>query len=307
LRYTVSAEEKGDRLDRFVARSTGMTRTQAQRLVACGAIRVNGEILSKHHRLREGENVEVELPDPEAAEPSPQDIPVEILYQDSELAVISKPAGLVVHPAAGHAEGTLVNALLYAIDDLSGIGGVLRPGIVHRLDRDTSGLMVVAKSDLSHVRLQEMIKQRVLKRFYLALVHGIPATRLGTVDAPVGRDARDRKRMAVTSESGRPAVTHFRVEREFKDCALLEVELGSGRTHQIRVHLSYIGHPVAGDREYGVRGELERELGLERQFLHAFRLEFPHPVGGEDLAFEDPLPQDLERALRILETMQGPT
>jgi len=300
LKFSVSAGEKGERLDQFVARLTGVTRTQAQRLIAAGAVTVDGAALPKNHRLQPGECVEVEPLEPTAAEPSPQDIPVAILYQDRDLAVISKPAGLVVHPAAGHADGTLVNALLYALDDLSGIGGVQRPGIVHRLDRDTSGLMVVAKNDASHLRLQEMVSKRQLKRFYLALVHGIPATRLGTIDAPVGRDPRNRKRMAVT-DTGRKAVTHFKVEKEFPQAALLEVELVTGRTHQIRVHLSYIGHPVAGDREYGICGTLESESGLERQFLHAYRLSFPHPTSGEKLDFVDPLPADLERALRRLE------
>ncbi|MBN2026242.1 MAG: RluA family pseudouridine synthase [Actinobacteria bacterium] len=301
LKLYVSAEEKGDRLDQFVARLTAMTRTQAQRLIVTGAVKVDGAIQPKNHRVQPGECVELELPEPTAAEPVPQDIPIEILYQDRDLAVVSKPAGLVVHPAAGHADGTLVNALLYTLDDLSGIGGVLRPGIVHRLDRDTSGLMVVAKNDASHLRLQEMVGKRQLKRLYLALVHGIPATRLGTIDAPVGRDTRNRKRMSVTGDAGRKAVTHFKVEREFENCALLEVELVTGRTHQIRVHLSYIGHPVVGDREYGMSGSLERESGLERQFLHAYRLSFPHPTSGEEMSFMDPLPADLEQALRGLE------
>ncbi len=300
-RFPVSEEDNGKRLDQFVARVTGSTRTQAQRLINEGAVRVDGAVVHKNHRLRHGESVEVEPREPEAARPAPQRIPIDILYQDSELAVISKPAGLVVHPAAGHREGTLVNALIYALDGLSGVGGVLRPGIVHRLDRDTSGLMVVAKNDRSHVLLQDMVRDRRLKRYYLALVHGIPATRLGTIDAPVGRDPGDRKRMAVTAEAGRPAVTHFVVEREYGDCALLEVELVTGRTHQIRVHLSYIGHPVAGDREYGVRGALERETGLERQFLHACRLSFPHPGSGEELSFASPLPGDLEGVLNGLE------
>lgn len=303
LRFSVSAGEKGERLDLYVARLTGMTRTQVQRLITSGAVCVDGSNVPKNHRLQAGECVEVEPPQPEPAEPLPQDIPVKILYQDSDLAVVAKPAGMVVHPAAGHADGTLVNALLYAIDDLSGIGGVKRPGIVHRLDRDTSGLMVVAKNDSAHLRLQEMIMERRLKRLYLALVHGIPSTRLGTVDAPVGRDPRDRKHMAVTSEHSREAVTHFKVTRELPGSALLEVELVTGRTHQIRVHLSYIGHPVAGDREYGVWGGLERDLDLQRQFLHAYRLSFPHPFSGDEMTFEEALPQDLERALQKLQTI----
>ena len=304
MRFSVSENEKGERLDRFVSRLTGLTRTRVQRLISVGAVRVDGSMLHKNHHLRTGERVEVRVPEPEEGGPAPQDIPISIIYQDGELAVIDKPAGLVVHPAAGHRDGTLVNALLHALDDLSGIGGVQRPGIVHRLDRDTSGLMVVAKNDLSHVRLQEMVQDRSLKRYYLALVHGVPATRLGTIAAPVGRDPRDRKRMAVTAAGGRPATTNFRVERAFDGCALLEVELVTGRTHQIRVHLAHIGHPVAGDAEYGVQGSLERELGLKRQFLHAYRLAFPHPISGEELAFEAPLPEDLKEALGKLDASQ---
>ena len=300
--YPVSHEDSGERLDQYVARLTGMTRTQAQRLISEGAVRVDGAVRPKNHRLRPGERVEVKRVEPQAAEPLPQRMPLKIVYQDRELAVVSKPAGMVVHPAAGHRDGTLVNALLHSLDGLSGVGGVLRPGIVHRLDRDTSGLMVVAKNDRSHVELQGMVRDRRLKRLYLALVHGVPATRLGTVEAPVGRDPRDRKRMAVTAEGGRPAVTHFEVLREFGRAALLEIELVTGRTHQIRVHLSYIGHPVVGDRAYGVAGGLEGEVALGRQFLHAYRLSFPHPVTGVELSFEDPLPEDLERALRRVES-----
>jgi 23S rRNA pseudouridine1911/1915/1917 synthase len=300
-RFPVSDDDRGERLDLFVARLTGMTRTQAQRLISEGAVRVDGASLHKNHRLQPGESVEVEHSPPRPAKPVPQSIPVKIIYQDRDLAVISKPAGMVVHPAAGHREGTLVNALLYALDDLSGVGGELRPGIVHRLDRDTSGLMVVAKNDLSHLRLQEMVQDRSMSRIYLALIHGVPNTRLGTVNAPVGRDPKERKRMAVTMESGRPSLTHFKVVGEFRKSALLEVELETGRTHQIRVHLSFIGHPVAGDREYGKPGALEAEIGLKRQFLHAHRLTFTHPTSGEGLAFEDPLPKDLLEALNRLQ------
>ena len=301
LRISVSEKEGGERLDRFVARHADVTRTQAQRLISEGVVTVGGDILPKNHRLRRGEIVEIEPAEPVAAEPIPQNLPLCIVYQDPDLAVISKPAGMVVHPGAGHHDDTLVNALLYSMDDLSGIGGVLRPGIVHRLDRDTSGLMVVAKSDRSHLRLQEMLSTRELKRLYLALVHGVPVTRLGTVDAPMGRDPADRKRMAVTAEGGRAAVTNFKVVRELADASLLEVELVTGRTHQIRVHMSYIGHPVVGDPDYGYRGSLESRTGLTRQFLHAYRLSFPHPSTGRDLHFEDPLPDDLQRALQALE------
>ena len=209
--FLVNEEDSGNRLDEYIARLAGLTRTQVQRLISIGAVKVDGFVHPKNHRLRCGERVEVVLPEPLEAEPSPQDIPLRIVYQDTDLAVISKPAGMVVHPAAGHREGTLVNALLFSLDGLSSIGGVTRPGIVHRLDRDTSGLMVVAKNDSSHIKLREMVKDRSVKRLYLALVHGIPSTRLGTVEAPIGRDGANRKRMAVIAEGGRPATSHFRV------------------------------------------------------------------------------------------------
>lgn len=300
LRYQALQDDMGERLDTFVARQAGLSRTRAQVLILEGAVSVDGEQVAKNHRIRPGEWVEIAVPEPRPAEPLPQDIPVDILYEDKDLAVVNKPAGMVVHPAAGHEEGTLVNALLYAIKDLSGIGGILRPGIVHRLDRYTSGLMVVAKNDSSHTKLQDLIRERELKRVYLALAHGLPSTRLGTIDAPVGRDPDDRKKMAVTADAGRPSVTHFKVVEYFSDSSLLEVELVTGRTHQIRVHLSYIGHAVVGDAEYGQMGELERELGLERQFLHAYKISFPHPITGEEVLLEQPLPHDLQSALERL-------
>lgn len=295
--FTVHEDGGGERLDHFVARMTGMARAQAQRLICEGSVRVDGSARPKNHRLHPGERVDVGPVEPEDAEPQPQDIPIKVVYEDADLAVISKPAGIVVHPAAGHRDGTLVNALLFALRDLSDVGGAQRRGIVHRLDRDTSGLMVVAKNDGAHRALQKMVATRELKRRYLALVHGVPATRLGTVDAPIGRDPRDRKKMAVTAESGLPSLTDFEVIEDFGDAALLAVELLTGRTHQIRVHLSFIGFPVAGDPVYGRTGGLERELGLSRQFLHACNLSFPHPTTGEPLECEEALPPDLDAAL----------
>lgn len=301
--FSIPVEAGGERLDQYLAKVIGLPRAQVQRLISNGGVTVDGKLVPKNHRLRAGELVGVEEPEPSSLEPIPQDIPIEVLYQDEYLAVVSKPAGLVVHPASGHADGTLVNALLYAMNDLSRIEGVVRPGIVHRLDRDTSGLIVVAKNDEAYARLQELIKARKLKRIYLALVHGVPATRFGTIDAPIGRDARNRKKMAVRSEGGKPALTRFEVLRQLRESSILEVELVTGRTHQIRVHMAYIGHPVAGDHEYGARGSLERELGLERQFLHAYRLSFSHPFTGLEMTFEDPLPPDLKQALDRLENI----
>ena len=299
FRFTVDPVDQGKRLDAYLSERTPFSRRRIQEMIREGAVRVEGASCPRDRRLRAGESVEVEPPPPGEAAPRPQHIPVKVLYQDRHLAVVSKPAGMVVHPAAGHLDGTLVNALLAALDDLAGVGGVMRPGIVHRLDKDTSGLMVVAKDDATHLALQDMVKDRRLRRSYLALVHGVPTTRLGTVEAPVGRDPRDRKRMKVIS-SGRPAITHFEVRESFPEAALLKVDLVTGRTHQIRVHMSYIGHPVVGDPTYGKRGRLEGELGLRRQFLHAYRLAFFHPEGGEEMVFEDPLPEDLSEALERL-------
>jgi 23S rRNA pseudouridine1911/1915/1917 synthase len=299
--FSISAADSGERLDHYLAGVTGLSRNWLQRLILDGSIKVDGVAMPKNYRLRGGEVVDLNLPETEPALPLPQDIPVEILYEDEYLAVLSKPAGLVVHPAPGHADGTLVNALLYSMEDLPGVGGVARPGIVHRLDRDTSGLMVIAKNDEAMARLQEMVKERELKRIYLALVHGVPQTRYGTIEAPIGRDPWNRKKMAVRAEGSRAAVTRFEVLKQFKQASLLQVELITGRTHQIRVHMAYIGHPVVGDPKYGVQGQLERELGLERQFLHAHRVSFTHPLSGLEMTFEDALPADLEEALLKLE------
>lgn len=299
-RFQVSVEDAGKRLDVFLAERTGITRSRIQALIGEGLVTASGSNVGKHHRLRPGEVVVLEVPEPDLPSPRPEDIEIVVLYQDECLAVVSKPAGMVVHPAAGHREGTLVNALLAHLDGLSGVGGALRPGIVHRLDKDTSGLMVVAKDDRTHQDMQRMLRERLLKRQYLALVHGVPPSPKGTVDAPVGRHPRDRKRMAVTSVGGKAAVTRFQVLEEFPLAALLRVDLETGRTHQIRVHMSYIGHPVVGDSVYGRVGRLEKDLGITRQFLHAYRLVFPHPRTGEKLDFEDPLPEDLADALERL-------
>ncbi len=299
--FSVDSGDAGERLDQYLTKATGLSRNHIQRLLSEGAVRVDGDIVHKNHRMRAGELVEVVIPQPKAAEPVPQDIPIEILYEDEYLAVISKPAGLVVHPAPGHPDGTLVNALLYSMEDLPGVGGVVRPGIIHRLDRDTSGLMVVAKSDEALARLQDMVKNRELKRIYLAMVHGVPATRFGTIDAPIGRDPGNRKKMAVRAQGSREARTHFEVLRQFREASLLQLELITGRTHQIRVHLAYISHPVVGDPEYGISGNLEKKLGLERQFLHACRISFTHPITGLEMTFEDALPVDLQQALDLLE------
>jgi 23S rRNA pseudouridine1911/1915/1917 synthase len=305
--------DEGERLDRYLARHLNLSRTRIAALILEGRIRVDGRGAKKSEMVKSGALVEVQVPPPEPLEAAPEDIPLEIAFEDEHLLVVNKPAGLVVHPAPGHPSGTLVNALLHHVQNLSGIGGRLRPGIVHRLDRDTSGLLVVAKGDDAHQALSNALRKREVRRIYMALAWGtLPETPL-TVDQPLGRDPRDRKRMAVV-EGGRRAVTRFRVRETWEAAQLLDVSLETGRTHQIRVHLAHIGHPVVGDDLYG-RGwwrgmsgparpwakELERKI--ERQFLHASDLVFFHPVHGNELKFHAPPPADLRA---IMDWGRGP-
>ena len=264
------------------------TRTLAVRLVRKGAVLVDGQRRSKSHRLEGGEELEVEIPEARAIEPS--SLPLDVVYEDDDLLVIDKPAGLVVHPAAGHSGETLVHRL---VDHGAAGGDPERPGIVHRLDRDTSGLLVVARSEDAHTRLAEAIRERRVERRYLALVRGAPRSRTGRIDAPIGRDRAERTRRSIDSETPRDAVTWFEVRERLGERTLLEARLETGRTHQIRVHLEAIGLPVSGDPVYGVRGD----LGLGRQFLHAHALAFDHPTTGERITLESPLPGDLESAL----------
>jgi 23S rRNA pseudouridine1911/1915/1917 synthase len=269
------------------------TRSLAERLVREGAVRVDGERRPKSHRLEGGEELEVELPEATALEPS--ELPLDVVYEDEHLLVVDKPAGLVVHPAPGHVGETLVHRLLA----LGAAGGdPERPGIVHRLDRDTSGLLLVARSDDAYAALAEAIRERRVDRRYLALVRGAPRSRTGRIDAPIGRDRADRMRRSLDTETPREAVTWFETHERLGDRTLLEARLETGRTHQIRVHLEAIGLPVCGDPVYGARGD----LGLERQFLHAHALAFDHPATGARLACESPLPSDLGSALEKART-----
>jgi len=286
-KYCLRAEAGGERLDVWVAQHIDFSRSQVKQLVDEGRVLVNGSQVKAGYRLKVGDEVLVTVPAVQEAAVRPENIPVEIVYQDAHLAVINKPKGLVVHPAAGNWEGTLVNALLYHIQDLAGIGGELRPGIVHRLDKDTSGLLLVAKTDAAHRYLAGELKLRRIQRRYLALVHGQVKHDQGTIDAPIGRHPRDRKRMAVV-EGGRPAVTHFFVRERFARHTLLECRLETGRTHQIRVHLSAINYPIVGDPVYGKKGD---QLGASSQILHAYFLGFRH-LDGRWLEFQhDPPPE----------------
>jgi 23S rRNA pseudouridine1911/1915/1917 synthase len=284
----VPQESEGERLDVFLAEAAG-TRTKAVRLIDAGLVRVDGRPRPKRHLLTGGELVSFEgLPEAEFADVAPAEF--RIAYEDEHLLVIDKPAGVVVHPARGHAQGTLVQALG---DRVAGGNDPERPGIVHRLDRETSGLLVVARSDAVHAALKAQLARRELVREYLALVEGRPPARRGTIDAPLGRDRRVRTRISTDTEEPREAITHFEVERALPHDTLLRVRLETGRTHQIRAHLLAIGHPVAGDPEYGAPGR----HGLERQFLHAARLAFPHPVTSAAVDVSSPLPADLAAAL----------
>ncbi len=294
--FDAGPEDAGKRADAVIAARAGVPRTVVQRALRAGDITVGGSAVRPSHRLGSGESVRGELPAAEPAEPAAEDIPLLIRHSDEHVLVVSKPAGLVVHPDAAHPGGTLVNALLASGEPLSRID-VGRPGIVHRLDKDTSGLLLVAKDDETQAFLAAALKKRAIERRYFALVRGTFPAPAGTVDAPVGRHPQRRRQMAVTP-SGRNAVTHYEVVAASGVASLLDVKLETGRTHQIRVHLSYIGHPVLGDRTYGGTGDLARELGLERPFLHAWSLTWPDPDGGEPVRVTEPLPANLVAVLQ---------
>ena len=294
IRLAVRPDQVGRRLDAAVGALDEVgSRAEAQRLIEAGRVLVDGRAVPKRHLLAVGESLEVRPAAPAPSDLEPQDVGLVVRYEDEHLLVVDKPAGIVVHPSAGHRGGTLVNGLVAR--EIAGGADPTRPGIVDRLDRDTSGLLVVARSERAHRRLQRSLRDRLLDRRYLTLVHGAAPPAL-TIDRTVGRDRRVRTRMAVGAADGREAVTHLRRLEELGRFSLLEARLETGRTHQIRVHLESVGHPVVGDRVYGRRPE---SLGLERQFLHAVRLSFPHPETGEPVEVESPLPDDLRRALAL--------
>ena len=284
----ITARESGERIDALLAHS-GFTRSAAVRLIETGNVRRNGHTVKKSDRAQAGDVIEVDAPDEAApTQTLPQDIPLDVVYEDDDVIVVNKPRGLVVHPAPGHPDGTLVNALLFHCgDSLSGIGGELRPGIVHRLDRDTSGLLIAAKNDFSHLALSEQLADRSLSRIYEAVVHGSFRDDAGCVDAPIGRHPGDRKRMAVTPKNSRPAVTHWEVIARYRGFTHVRCILETGRTHQIRVHMAHIGHPLLGDMVYGAG---KPEKGLEGQCLHARSLKFRHPRTGEEVRLTSELP-----------------
>lgn len=286
--WAVLPEQAGERLDRYLTVTTQATRAAVQSWLEIGCVDVGGVNRPKNYKVKAGDIVTVRVPDPVSCDILPEDIPLDIVYEDEDLLVVNKPRGMVVHPAVGHTSGTLVNALMaHCGDSLSGINGVMRPGIVHRIDKDTSGLLIVAKNDRAHQGLAEQIKEHSFSRVYEAVVRGHMKQPAGTVDAPIGRHPTERKRMAVTAAHSRPARTHFEVLAEYPGYSRLRLRLETGRTHQIRVHMAYLGHPVAGDPVYGGRRQSPEPEG---QCLHAREIGFVHPITGEHLSFTSPLP-----------------
>ena len=299
----LEASMDGERLDAFLSRSAeGLSRSAAQKLIADGNVRLNGSPARKNDRLRVGDSVELTIPEPREVDIAPKQMPLDIVYEDEDVAVINKPKGLVVHPAAGHQHDTLVNGLLYAMgDSLSGINGELRPGIVHRIDKDTSGLLAIAKNDLAHTVLASQLKDHSMARTYEAVVCGSFKEDRGTVDAPIGRHPTDRKKMCVTQRNSKNAVTHWEVVERFRGYTHIRCRLETGRTHQIRVHMAYIGHPILGDTVYGHK---KPELGQDSQCLHAGALCFRHPRDGRPVMVFAPLPDYFQSVLDKLRKME---
>ena len=297
--FEVPAGCDGERLDLVLGQQLpGLSRSAAQKLMDNGLVTCGGRAVKKKTRVSAGDLIFVSLPEPEPAEARPENIPLDVVWEDGDIIVVNKPRGMVVHPAPGHTEGTLVNALLYHCGaELSGIGGVIRPGIVHRIDKDTSGLLVAAKNDAAHASLSAQLADRSLSRVYRAVVCGRLRDDEGTVDAPIGRHPTDRKRMTVTEKNGRPAVTRYRVLARYSGYTYVECRLETGRTHQIRVHMAHIGHPLLGDTVYGRK---KSEKGLDGQCLHAAELKLIHPSSGKPMSFSAPLPDWFSDALARL-------
>ncbi len=305
---SVQTSEAGQRIDAFLAVKTGITRSRIQKWIGMRKVLVNGVTTSQKYRVRTDDVITFSRPDEEVKGLVPEAIPVEVLYEDEYVVVVDKPAGMVVYPAAGHGQNTLMNALAHHCRRLADIGGPLRPGVVHRLDRDTSGVMVVAVEDGAYYHLVEQFKRRTIKRRYVTLVFGNLKADAGEIALPIGRSGSDRKKMSTRVRKGKDAVTRWKVLRRFVVATLVEVRLGTGRTHQIRVHFSSIGHPVLGDRTYGRKTEIEagkRKTAFPRQMLHAEMLGFVHPAYGEYMEFSSPLPDDMRKVLDILESIRA--
>ncbi|WP_027414518.1 RluA family pseudouridine synthase [Aneurinibacillus terranovensis] len=295
--WVVESQDAGERVDKFLAAvQEDYSRSQLQGWLKENLVSVNGKPAKGNYRLQEDDEIVLTVPPPKDLNIAAEPMNLDVVYEDSDVIVVNKPRGLVVHPAPGHYSGTLVNGLLYHCKDLSGINGVLRPGIVHRIDKDTSGLIMAAKNDKAHESLAAQLKDHTVTRRYVALVHGVIAHEKGTIDAPIGRDPKNRQQMAVVFENSKPAVSHFAVLERFRDYTLVELKLETGRTHQIRVHMKYINHPLVGDPKYGPKSD----FSIEGQALHARDLGFIHPGTGEYMEFTAPLPNDMTTIIKHL-------
>ena len=301
-KVVVEENTQKKRIDSYIVdKNINLSRTAIKRLLDEGKILVNGKKQKPSYKPEVGDIITIEIPEPEEVELKPQDIPIDVIYEDKDIIVVNKPKGMVVHPANGNPDGTLVNAILAKCkDSLSGIGGEIRPGIVHRLDKDTSGLLIIAKNDQAHINMSKQIQDRKVIKKYIALVKGVIAENTATIDMPIARSTKDRKKMAVDPK-GKEAITHYKVLQRYDKYTLLEIKIDTGRTHQIRVHMSYIGHPVVGDMQYS---NGKNEFGIEGQMLHSKYLEFDHPITGKRLKLEAPLPEYFEQVLKELEGRQ---
>ena len=291
------------RLDSYIStKDKDLSRATIQKLLECNNITVNDEVKKNSYKVRKGDIIKIDIPEPKESGLVAQDIPIEIVYEDSDIIVVNKPKGMVVHPANGNPDGTLVNAIMNICkDSLSGIGGEIRPGIVHRLDKNTSGLLIVAKNDNAHIKMSEQIKNREVKKIYIALVRGVIAEDEATINMPIARSKKDRKKMAVDKD-GKEAITHFRVLKRYDKYTLLEIKIDTGRTHQIRVHMSQIGHPVVGDDVYS---NGKNEFGVEGQMLHARSLDFKHPITGKEIHLEADIPDYFKKVIELCDSRMG--
>lgn len=298
---TAEAEDAGTRADVFLATKLGVSRSNMQKLLEDGRVKRGEKIIKANYKVRAGEMFVVDIPEPEPIEAVPENIPLDIIYEDDDVVVLNKARGMVVHPAPGNYTGTLVNALLYHCSNLSGINSAIRPGIVHRLDKDTSGIMIVAKNDAAHISLSQQIQSKTAVRTYLAVVRGNIKTDSGTIETQIARDKTDRKKMAVVKEGGRGAITDYEVLERFGKYTLVRCKLRTGRTHQIRVHMEYLGYPLVGDPKYS---PMKTPFGIKGQALHSHTLEFTHPRTGERMKFEAPLPEDMHKIITRLHNGQ---